>query len=326
MLMEEVRRGLISNDDTGADACGGTPYPSMETLNALGYRGDFGSAMNDLSGFSLGQHPRGGSQEHSPQSDWAAMSSNDVNVDGGAPFKKRVRYSENFEDDARRSSDEENRAQEGMERAYPPKITRKDASAAPGIQPDIGFYEDLYSNPATSPTTIMALARDPAAERDHPLAETAAGASDEHQDLALMDRLRARGGNEHAAAHHALLDSLTRGHHAPRGASHHYPPAHQAEAHYPPPPHRGTSHAAAWLHNHSYDFLLSQLATAGQEHEEEEVLSQLPPLYPDASTSAVSPPKQKPSLLYGLSYNDIIKGVWKDINQDDAENHYDGGS
>jgi len=233
------------------------PVGYEQYLTMLGYHEDFGSTMNDL-------------RDHSLQSNWAAMVSN-VNVDGGAPFKKRARYSENFEDAAEKARDEENRAKESMEMAYLPQTTRKAASVVPGIPSDIGFYKDLYSNLATSTMMTAASARDAAAKRDYPLAETDAAASDEHRDLALMDRLLARGSNEHAATQHALLDSLARGHCGPRDAYHHYPPTQRAVAQYPPPLHRGTSFAAAGLHNHSYAAL--------RQHEEERVLARLHLLY-----------------------------------------------
>mmetsp|Transcript_25770 Transcript_25770/g.55456 ORF Transcript_25770/g.55456 Transcript_25770/m.55456 type:complete len:337 (+) Transcript_25770:1-1011(+) len=288
LLKEEMRRRLNSNAATATGACGGTPHPSIgETLKALGYHGDFGSAMNVSRRLFAGQRPRGASQDHSPQIDRAAMASN-VNVDGGAHSKK---HSENF--------------------------------------------EDLYSKHVTSSnmTTVASASAKPAA------------AASEQRDLALMARLLARGSNKQAAAQHALLGSLARGHRTPRGAPHHYPPAHQAVARYPRHHHRGTSHAAAGLHNHSYAALLSQLATSGQHPVAGGggTPPSIPPpspsiasaSYPGASASAISPPKQKRNLIdivhaassqSGLSYNDIIKGVWKDINQDDAENHYDGGS
>jgi len=219
------------------------------------------------------------------EGDRATAIASHVNVNGGAPFKKRARYSENYEDAAEKSRDEEKRAAE-----YPPN-------------------------------TII------------------------QRDLALMDRLLARGTNDQAAAQHVLLDSLARVHRGPtRGASHRYlPPAHQAPAvHYPPPTshHRGTSHAApaARLHNHSqYAALLSQFATAGQHPAAARpasiatppVIPTSPPLmtspsYPGASVSTVTPAEGKPSLLeiksqFGLSYNDIMN-VWRDVHQENTAN------
>jgi len=291
-----------------------------------------------LRGHPLAAHPHPvTSMAHPPQ---------DHN-DGGAPFKKRQRFTfdKSDGDDDTRKQAKESREEEGKEgretdeRAASEETKSSAAVASSGAaraaaaaaenrsaahSDEIGFYKDLYAK--------LMPPRHHHAPNPSP------------RDLAFFDNLThsthsalglGRSSNVEQAAQQALMENFTRGTRPnPYPPPHYPPPPHLAAAHYPP--HPGASHG---MHGHSYAALLSQMA-AGRQHPAAHPAHATPPPIATAAShplpvssnaaraTSASPPKQKSSLLeivhaasrqsqFGLSYNDIMD-VWKEMNRDNS--------